>query len=274
MYKKIVKSKLLIGMMICGLLVGCTANNQSQSSKSQDTTTTIEESVVEDNATDNMAGVPAPDDVDVDTDTSQTTLTYIGHASVKIVAKDGSVLLIDPNYDEWKWKEEDPDVVLVTHSHSDHAPNFNLQMSDECQLITYKEALHQGEYESYDVEPFHIEAVPAGGNPNHDIKYCVGYLVTVDGITVYHAGDTSMIDQMADLKDKHIDYAMYPIDGVYNMDAIEATEVANLVGAVNNIPIHELDDHQYDDTVARKSEDFTPDRKLVIEYGETIVIGE
>lgn len=197
-------------------------------------------------------------------------LTYIGHASIKIVAKDGTVLLIDPNYEEWDWKSEDPDVVLLTHSHGDHTPNFNLTMSDSCQYITYKEA-HTGDtYESYDIGAFHIEAVPAGGNPNHDIKYCVGYIVTVDGVSVYHAGDTSTLESMSELADKNIDYAMFPIDGVYNMDAVEATRVAEMVKAKSNIPIHELNEEGR----PAKEDNFTPEGKLVLTYGQTILLAE
>ena len=62
---------------------------------------------------------------------------------------------------------------------------------------------------------------------------------------------------MEELKDKNIDYALYPIDGIYNMDAVEATEVANLVGAKNNIPIHEFNSGD-----ERKQENFTPEGRL------------
>lgn len=141
-------------------------------------------------------------------------------------------------------------------------------------MITYREALHDGIYESYDFGNIQIEAVPAGGNSNHNVNRCVGYLVTVDGITIYHAGDTSMLDSMQGLAARKIDYALYPIDGVYNMDAVEATEVANLVGAKNNIPIHEFDNHEEDSSAVKKSDIFTPNGRLVLEYGETIVIGK
>ncbi|MCR5803152.1 MAG: MBL fold metallo-hydrolase [Clostridia bacterium] len=198
---------------------------------------------------------------------AKTTLTYIGHASVKIVASDGTVLYIDPNYQGDY--SQNADYIIVTHKHDDHMPNATLKLNDNGQKFDNSDFLHDGIYETMNLGPFTVEAVPAGGNPNHDVKYCVGYLVTVDGVTIYHAGDTSMIEQMADLKSRNIDYAMYPIDGVFNMDAVEATEVANLVGAKNNIPIHEFDQNG-----SKKSDNFTPDGRMVLEYGETITIAE
>ena len=44
-----------------------------------------------------------------------------------------------------------------------------------------RDFLHDGTYETMNLGPFTVEAVPAG-NRNHDIRYCVGYVVTVDGI--------------------------------------------------------------------------------------------
>ena len=195
---------------------------------------------------------------------AKTTLTYIGHASVKIVAQDGSVLYIDPNYYKGDYTDL-ADVILVTHQHDDHKPYYKVKLKEGGKQIENRDALVKGEYKKYEIGPFKIEAVAAGGNPNHDVRYCVGYLVSVDGFTIYHAGDTSKIEQMKDLSSRNIDYAMYPIDGIFNMDAVEATEVAELVGAKNNIPIHEFDSEG-----SKKSDNFKPEGRLVLEYGQTI----
>ena len=195
---------------------------------------------------------------------AKTTLTYIGHASVKIVAQDGSVLYIDPNYYKGDYTDL-ADVILVTHQHDDHKPYYKVKLKEGGKQIENRDALVKGEYKKYEIGPFKIEAVAAGGNPNHDVRYCVGYLVSVDGFTIYHAGDTSKIEQMKELSSRNIDYAMYPIDGIFNMDAVEATEVAKLVGAKNNIPIHEFDSEG-----SKKSDNFTPKGRLVLEYGQTI----
>ena len=196
----------------------------------------------------------------------KTTLTFIGHASVKIVAKDGSVLYIDPNYYAGDYSSP-ADAIIITHRHEDHLPYYSVKLKEGGKQIDNRDALVDGNYKTFNFGPFTVEAVAAGGNPNHDVKYCVGYLVSVDGFTIYHAGDTSMIEQMKALKTRNIDYAMYPIDGVFNMDAVEATEVANLVGAKFNIPIHENDRNG-----TKKSDKFTPQGRLILEYGQTIIL--
>ncbi|MDO5127571.1 MAG: MBL fold metallo-hydrolase, partial [Eubacteriales bacterium] len=197
-----------------------------------------------------------------------TTLTYGGHATVKIVAADGTVIYVDPNYRDADYSDA-ADIVLVTHGHDDHTPCSNLQVKDDTTTITWKEAHPDPDvYETFEIGNIQIEAVPAS-NSNHSIKSCVGYIIFVDGIKIYHAGDTSMLDTMGDLAGKEIDFALYPIDGSYNMDAEEATEVANLVNAKYNIPIHEFDVGN-----VRKSDNFLPKSRLVLEYGDTIVISE
>lgn len=197
-----------------------------------------------------------------------TTLTFIGHASLKIVSKNGTVIYIDPAYYDYDY-EDKADLILVTHRHDDHAKCSKCELKSDGVYMNNTDTLVDGEYKTFTENGIKIEAVPAGGNLNHDVRYCVGYIITVDDIVIYHAGDTSKLDSMSDLKSKNIDYAFYPIDGVYNMDAVEATEVAEMVGAKHNIPIHDFNMVGED-----KAVNFTPSGKLVMEYGETIVLSK
>lgn len=268
------KKAAAICMVFCGLLTGCGTGravvDESNGTLSVDKTETEVTEVSEEGEVD-MTEETKMTDVSENTqqltteEAGETTLTYIGHATVKIVAKDGTVIYIDPAFENGDYTEE-ADYVFVTHDHYDHVPSKDVVLKPDGKTVTHVEALHDGIYETFDYGNVKLEAV-AASNANHNINECVGYIVTVDGITIYHAGDTSMVDQMKELAGKKIDYALYPIDGVYNMDAKEATEVATLVGAKNNIPIHELDEGS-----AKKSDNFTPDGKMVIAYGETIVL--
>lgn len=193
------------------------------------------------------------------------TMTYIGHASIKIVTKEGKVIYIDPSY-EGDYSDK-ADFILVTHEHEDHNKVDKCTKDDNTVIIRSKDALQNGEYKTFEYGDIKIEATPSGGNKNHSVTNCVGYIVTVDGINIFHAGDTSKNDKTESIKGHDIDYAMYPIDGTYNMDAKEATEVADLIGAKKNIPIHE-----YDMGDSKKSDNFTPENRLVLEYGQTIHI--
>ena len=194
------------------------------------------------------------------------TLTLIGHATTKIVTKDGTVIYIDPYFDGDY--ETPADIVLVTHNHSDHNRVDLINKKDNTLVITEKEALKNEEYQKFEEKGITIEAVPAY-NQNHRVG-CVGYLISFDGITLYHAGDTSKIDSMVDLADKNITYAMYPIDGRYNMGPAEATECASLVKATYNIPMHTSSDLQTFNE--NNVKEFNPDGKTVIKYGDSITL--
>lgn len=267
-------------------LVSCGKNPNDVSTDSTETTEITTEDISETTVSETSTEPVTEDDSEAQTDDmiisgdkefriidephedGSTSLTYIGHASVKLVSKDGIVVYIDSNYKDGDYTDE-ADIVLVTHSHDDHKPCTSVVYKTDSTTITWKEAHPSPDvYEKFDIKGIEIEAVPAS-NKNHNIDKCVGYIITIDGYKIYHAGDTSKLDTMADLAEKDIDFALYPIDGTYNMDAVEATEVANIVNAKYSIPIHEND---VGDT--RKSDDFQPASRLVLEYGDTIIISE
>jgi len=63
----------------------------------------------------------------------------------------------------------------------------------------------------------------------------VGYVVTVGGISIYHAGDTDLIPEMAAIK---CDVALLPIGGNYTMDAEEAANALTVLTAKEAVPMH------------------------------------
>jgi len=67
---------------------------------------------------------------------------------------------------------------------------------------------------------------------------CVGYLITLKGKTIYHAGDTDFIPEMKELRD--IDVALLPIGGTFTMDIQEAVEAAIAINPYVVIPMHHL----------------------------------
>ena len=195
-----------------------------------------------------------------------TKLLYQGHGSYRITTKDGTVVYVDPYIGEGY--DVPADIILVTHQHPDHNQVSLVTQKDNCTLITNAEALKDGKYSSFAVGGVKIEAVMAG-NQKHDPKECVGYMITVDGVLIYAAGDTSLTEEMASYAARKIDYALLPCDGVYNMDLKEAAECAELIGAKHNIPIHMAPGALFDKS---KADQWTAPNKLIVAAGETITL--
>ena len=198
-------------------------------------------------------------------------LTYFGHATMCVVTEDNKVIYIDP-YEEGDYTRT-ADLILVTHGHYDHNQLQKVENRNEnCEIITYSEALQNGVYKTFDLPFVIVEAVEAGNNPNHDINSCVGYVLTFkNGKTLYISGDTSTTNQMSELGNRNIDYAFFCCDGVYNMGNAEAAQCAEIVGAKHNIPYHNetANGELLDKALA---EDWSAPNKIILMPGETLNI--
>ena len=196
-------------------------------------------------------------------------LLYQGHGSFRIITGEGKVIYVDPYAGEGY--DLAADLILITHDHYDHtAVDLIRNRNADCRIITYKEALVNGKYKTFDLGYATVEAVQAGNNKNHDIRKCVGWIITLsDGISVYATGDTSTTDQMAELAERNISYAFFVCDGVYNMDMDEAIACARLVNAQHSIPYHMAPGQLFDQSIAEK---FGVPNRLIIPAGEEIVL--
>jgi len=198
---------------------------------------------------------------------SAAKLLYQGHASLRLTSKDGTVIYVDPYAGDGY--DVPADIILVTHQHSDHNQIQLVTQKPDCTIISNAEALAGGTHNSFSVKGIDIQSVEAGNNPNHDITQCVGYIITIDGIKVYVAGDTSKTDQMSTFADMGLNYAFLPCDGTYNMDAKTAAECAKLINAKHNIPYHTHPGELFDEQVA---ENFDAPNRLIIQPGDEIVL--
>jgi len=201
-----------------------------------------------------------------------TKLLYQGHASFRLTTDGGSVVYIDPF--ARVGLEAPADIVLITHEHHDHNNVDLLTLSEGCLVVRSSDMLANGKHLTKDLGPIVVEATPAC-NGNHPIDSCIGFLIYVDGLTLYFAGDTSKIDYMSTvLPGKNIDYAFLPCDGVYNMDRPEAEECARAIGAKHTVPIHTAPSASGDECAfdAAKAEAFEAPGKIVIRPGEEITL--
>ena len=196
-------------------------------------------------------------------------LLYQGHGSLHIVTAEGKVIYIDPYAGEGY--DLLADLILMTHDHYDHTNVKRIKTKNEgCRTISWKEALVKGEYKTFDLGFAKVEAVQAGNNKNHNIKACVGWVITLSGgVTVYVSGDTSTTDQMKELADRDLHYAFFCCDGKYNMDMKEAIECAKSVKARHSIPYHMAPGKLFDEKTA---ETFDAPGCLIIPAGEEITL--
>ena len=202
--------------------------------------------------------------------TQKAKLLYMGHASLRLTTPEGKVIYIDPYAGDGY--APTADLILVTHSHFDHTQLDKIaNCAPDCQVITWKEALKGGSHQTFDLGYVRVEAVEAGYNRNHNVKECVGYVLTLsDGVSVYVSGDTSETKQMPRLAEKQIDYAFFCCDGIYNMDLAEAAECAALVGAKHNIPYHIIAASGGKVFDRARAEQFAAENRLILDAGEEI----
>ena len=201
-------------------------------------------------------------------------LKYMGQGTVRIITEENKVIYIDPFAgDDYSLPA---DLILQTHDHFDHsALNKVSNRNRDCQIVTEKEALVNGEHKIFDLPYVKVIAVEAGYNRNHDVNKCVGYVLEFkNGVKVYFTGDTSKTKQMEEMSSMNIDYAFYCTDGKFNMGNEEAAECAKLVNAKHNIPYH---NDTNDDGVRfdrKLAEEWTAPNKMIVDVNEEIVLSK
>ncbi|MBN1981630.1 MAG: MBL fold metallo-hydrolase, partial [Chitinivibrionales bacterium] len=183
-------------------------------------------------------------------------ISWLGQATVKINAINAAnsqplILYIDP----YKIKQADSaDIILITHKHQDHLsiPDIEKILSERSTIIAPSNCIGAfsknwkariipvtpGMTET--VEGITIQAVPAYNikkKENHPkSNNWVGYIVTIQGVRIYHTGDTERIPEMKEIV---CDIVMVPLGQTYTMNSIEeAAQVTLDVKATIAIPIH------------------------------------
>jgi L-ascorbate metabolism protein UlaG (beta-lactamase superfamily) len=176
-------------------------------------------------------------------------LHWLGHDSFRL---DGPPVIY---FDPWKLEGELPtaDLVLVTHEHHDHCSPDDIEkvrgpdtviVADAGAAARLPGAQIVGPGDRLGVAGVEIEAVPAynlnkfrsPGVPFHPkAARHIGYVVTIDGVRVYHAGDTDHTPEMSDIG---CDVALLPVSGTYVMTVDEAVEAAQAIDASIVVPMH------------------------------------
>lgn len=177
------------------------------------------------------------------TDSGKTvSITFIKHASL-MIDFEGYFIHVDPvnKQDDMRVDYElfpKANLVLVTHEHYDHLDNETVEIisTKETKFFSTENAVNQLGYgnvvevgDSFDVDgKVKVEVVPAYNVSPEQLQFHpkergdVGYVIDLDGLRIYVAGDTENIAEMSNLKD--IDIAFLPVNQPYTMKVQQAVD--------------------------------------------------
>ncbi len=171
------------------------------------------------------------------------------HSSIKINKE--KVIYIDP----FKIEDDchDADIIFITHSHYDHYSEEDIKkIIKENTKIVVTEDLKENvnnitksenviivkPNEKYYVDGINFETIPAY-NTNKQFhpkqNNWVGYVIELNGLKYYIAGDTDITDENKKVK---CDVAFVPVGGTYTMTAKEAADLVNIIKPKIAVPIH------------------------------------
>lgn len=168
---------------------------------------------------------------------------WLGHASFKLSGE--KVIYIDP----WQLEDGEPaDIILITHGHYDHCspedvakvrgPQTAVVATADCVAKLGGEVQVVRPGDRLTVQGVTVEAVPAyniGKEFHPRREHWVGYVVTLGGRRIYHAGDS---DHTPEVDSVRADVALLPVGGKYTMTAEEAAAAANAISPAAAVPMH------------------------------------
>lgn len=219
-------------------------------------------------------------------------LRYFSHSSFQVTTDAGQIILIDPFLDgnptcPVKPKDVTADFIVLTHAHGDHIGDaFEIGQRCDSLFICVNELANYCAEKGLKAHNMHI-----GGGYNFPfgrLKFTIahhgsctpdnvyggepaGVILTIDGKTLYHTGDTGLFYDMKLIGEMtRLDYMLLPIGDNFTMgidDAVKAVELANPGLAVpmhyNTFPVIEADPQLF-----KKKVEAAGKNAYVMEYGE------
>ena len=177
------------------------------------------------------------------------------HSSIRIEF-DGKEIEIDP-CDKLGDKMIDysafpkADYIIVTHEHYDHLDKAAIKQlsKEDTQVIMNQRSADEygagrvmGNGDKFQLaDDISIEAVAAYNTTDGHLQFHPkgrdnGYILTLDGLRIYIAGDTEVIPEMANIKD--IDIAFLPCNQPYTMMPEQLIEAARIIQPKVLFPYH------------------------------------
>ena len=189
-------------------------------------------------------------------------ITYYGHSCL-LVEGGGKRVIIDPFLSGNPASRMNPsdvkaDAVILSHAHDDHFGDcIEIAAANQCPIIAAFELAMYCKQKGAEVhamniggawqfDGFRVKLTLAfhGSSLNEGDRYLyagqpAGILLTMDGRTLYHAGDTALFGDMKLIGEMNrIDVAALPIGDNYTMGSDDAAIAAQWVRTKRVIPIH------------------------------------
>ena len=172
------------------------------------------------------------------------------HSSIRFGR--GEIIYFDPFKIEKNYN--DADVIFITHDHYDHYSEEDIDkvLKKDTVIVAPKDLetklLEKGlgkeniitvkPNESYIAKEIKFQTKSAY-NTNKQFhpkeNAWVGYLIEIEGVTYYIAGDTDITEENKKIK---CDVAFVPVGGTYTMDYKEAAELINVIKPKMVVPTH------------------------------------
>ena len=172
------------------------------------------------------------------------------HSSIRI--KKEKTIYIDPFKIDRNYN--DADIIFITHDYYDHYSeedidkvineNAVIVIPEELLTKVLKKGINKNAIitvepnQKYMVQGIKFETVPAY-NTNKIFhpkeNGWVGYVIEINGIKYYIAGDTDITEENKKVK---CDVAFVPVGGTYTMDFKEAAQLVNQIQPKVAVPIH------------------------------------
>ena len=195
------------------------------------------------------------------------SLTFLGHSAF-LISNGKHTIAIDPFLTDNPVATMKPEDVKcqyigITHGHFDHiGDSVELaKANDACIIATFEIASFMESKGVQKVEPantggriqtdfgwvaftqaFHSSSyagLSAGPNEAVYMGMPNGLMINIDGITIYHCGDTDVFGDMALLHDIYQpEIALVPIGGRFTMDPALAMRAVDLIKPKCAVPIH------------------------------------